>query len=286
LWSWLKNNMNFILEQIINKTFPFFYFKSCYKKNKGRIWKGRKSCFSLSFDLDYTEDVRALPVLLDVLGDFKTGFACVGKLIEKYPKEHKMIAEKGHEIINHTYSHPNSWELNPLEKFNELDYFGQKQEIEKCHSVCQSILKISPIGFRTPHFGDLHAESVYPILKELGYKYSSSTLGIKNPRMGTPFKNQGITEIPLTGCPFHPFSAFDTCHCLGRGEGKHAKPGEFYSLFKKLIDLGIETNSYINLYFDPQDIIQCQDFKKMLDYIESQKENLLIPLYKDILIDF
>jgi len=57
-------------------------------------------------------------------------FACIGKWIEEFPEVHRGLVDKGHEIINHTYSHPDNEQLDPNRKFNELD---QKEKRGCCH---------------------------------------------------------------------------------------------------------------------------------------------------------
>lgn len=274
-----------LFKRIIAKIAPSYYTNYLFRNNASKMaWRGKKACFSLSFDLDYTRDILSLSPLLDILNSyqFKASFACIGKFIEKYPKEHLKIIEKGHEIINHTYSHPNNEELNPNRKFNKLTIKEQREEIIKCHKSCKDVLGYIPIGFRTPHFGNLHTKEVYAIIKELGYFYSSSVPAIKTSDFGLPFKTNDIIEFPLSNCPKHPFAVFDTWHSLERGNGKHAKSDEFYNLFKKLIDIGIDANSYVNLYFDPQDVINFKGFKMALDYLEQRKGDIWIATYKDI----
>jgi len=283
--SKLREYKNNLFRHITAGICPFCYSKSFYKNNINRInWDGKKACFSLSFDCDYTKDIKSLPFILDIFSSysFKASFACIGKFIEKYPKEHIRIIEEGHEIINHTYSHPDNEELNSSQRFNQLPAKQQKWEIEKCHNICKDILEYTPIGFRTPHFGNSHTENIYDILENLGYKYSSSVSAAKTSSFGLPFIKNRIIEFPLSSCPQHPFAVFDTWHSLKRGMGKHKKTGEFYKLFKELIDVGINTNSYINLYFDPQDVINIKEFKLMLDYIEGKKEDIWVATYKDI----
>lgn len=275
-----------ILGRIITLLIPGLYFQWIYRGKREKIsWDGRKACITLSFDCDYTEDIKALPSLLEILRQysFRASFACVGVFIERYPKEHRAILNDNHEILNHTHTHPNNEELNADQKFNELSASQQKDEIKRCDTVLKNILGYSPIGFRTPHFGNLHTASVYNTLKELGYRYSSSISAAKSRSSGLPFLRDGIMEFPVSACPRHPFGVFDTWHSLLRGNKKHIKEGEFYALFKKLIDFAIEKNLYINVYFDPQDIINVKEFKQMMDYIENKKNDIWVAPYKDIL---
>lgn len=271
---------------IITLLFPRYYLKRFYANNRGKkSWNSKKACFTLSFDSDFTEDIEAIPSLLDTLSSYsiKTSFACIGKFIEKYPKEHIRIIEEGHEIMNHTYTHPDNEEWNPNQKFNELTIEEQKYEIKKCHDVCETVLNYAPVGFRIPHFGRLYTENIYTILKELGYKYSSSTVALRTPNFGLPFRIGGIIEFPLSPCQKHPFGVFDTWHSLKRGEGKHKKEGEFYALFKELLEIGIATNSYVNVYFDPQDIVNLKDFEQMLDYVGDRKRDICVVKYADLI---
>lgn len=269
---------------LVTAFFPTYFLKSFYSKNTGRSWNGKRSCFVLSFDCDLSADIAAIPNLLDILSSysFKTAFACVGKWIEKKPSVHIKIIEKGHEILNHTYTHPNNEELNPQQKFNELSIEQQKEEIKECHKICEIILEYKPIGFRTPHFGDLHTNSVYDILKEFRYKYSSSTIAVKTPNFGLPYLEREILEFPVSGCPKHPFGVFDTWHSFRAPRATHRDEEEFYGLFKELIEIGIETNSFINVYFDPQDVIKLKNFENLLENIEERKKDIWVTTYENI----
>lgn len=263
---------------------PTYFLKSVYSENIGRRWNGKRSCFSLSFDCDFIKDIETIITLLDILSSysFKAIFACVGKWIEKYPREHMKIVEEGHEIINHTYTHPNNEELNSKQKFNELGMEQQREEIKKCHEACKRVLDYEPIGFRTPHFGILHTNSVYGILRELGYKYSSSTIAVRH-NNGVPFlTEEKILEFPLSGCPKHPFGVFDTWHSFRAPRATHKNENEFHGLFKKLIEIGINTNSYINVYFDPQDIVKLRHPQALLDYVEGERKNIWVATYKNL----
>ncbi len=288
----IDNKDNLLLVVLLSLICPKAVLKSILKnnKNKDNVWKNKKACLTISFDCDYPRDVEAMPALINTMGKygFKTSFACVGHWIEKYPDEHKMILDNGHEIVNHTYSHPDNEILNPGRKFKEISRQEKSEEIERCHDVCRKILNYEPTGCRIPHFGNLFSEDIYSILGDLGYKYSSSTMLTSTKSYGMPFKtDNGVYEFPLTTCPKHPFTVFDTWHMLNSNrlfyKLIHRKKSEYAGLFKYLIDLAIRTNSYINIYIDPYDVQGIENFNEIMEYIKNREEDVWVAGYDDIL---
>lgn len=257
--------------------------------NRSKLWPGKKACLSISFDCDYPADVEAIPHVLRQLSGypFKTSFACVGSWIEKYPNPHKMILEYGHEIVNHTYSHPDNEILNPGRKFKDIPRSEKKEEIEKCHDACVKLLSYAPSGCRIPHFKNLFTSEIYGILKETGYVYSSSTWLTNTHSYGFPFlAEDGIIEFPLSTCPKHPFTVFDTWHSLTSKKRFHRlihkTEEEYLRLARLLIDLTIEYNSYCNIYIDPGDIMKMEGFSSLLNYLDAKKDTLCVANYKEI----
>jgi hypothetical protein len=212
----------------------------------------------------------------------------VGYWIEKYPDEHKLVVDHGHEIVNHTYSHPDNEILNPNRKFKEISYREKKEEVEKCHEICRNILHYEPIGCRIPHFNRLFTAEIYSILKELNYKYSSSTSLINTSSFGNPFiADRDIIEIPLSTCPKHPFTVFDTWHSLNSQRLiyrlGHRSENQYWNLFKMLIEIGITTNSYVNIYIDPKDVLVMKEFENILLYLKNLQDDVWIARYVDII---
>ena len=269
---------------LINYILKARYFKAFYNclQMQEINWNGKHACFSLSFDCDYKEDVYAVPELLDILARYsmEASFACIGKWIEQYPGIHKKIIEEGHEIVNHTYTHPPHEELNPNIKFNKLTLEQQSEEIKKCHDVCKNVLDYEPVGFRIPHCGGQYTDTIYGILKELGYSYSSSLKAIRSPDLGLPFyTKEHILELPLTTCPQHPINAFDTWHAFH--EGKHSE-NEFYELFREIIAVGIDCGAYMNVYLDPRDVVSTAVFEQVLALLQDKQDKLHIAKYEDL----
>jgi len=262
--------------------FHYFFLKA------GKVgWKAGKACLTLSFDCDYEEDITALPELLDILDECRisASFACVGRWIERFPEIHRSLLDRGHEIVNHTYTHPDNQVLSPEREFNQLTSDEKRFEIEKCHQVCSDILNYEPTGFRTPHFGRLFSGDDYQILKELGYIYSSSTVATETPAGGQPFvTGEGIIEIPVSTCPRHPFSVLDSWHTVSERAPNpmHRGSDDFYRIFKKLIDVAIKTRCYINIYLDPQDVVKIESFISLLKYLAGRKDEIETANYQQV----
>lgn len=274
----------------VAERFPIRFFKWYHALGSAssRPWQGHRGGFTLSFDCDYSTDTAAIPELLAILSgySFKTAFACIGVLMEKAPDVYRQIVFEGHEIVNHTYAHPDNREFNPDRKFNQLTVEEQEEEIRRCHAVCRDLLGCEPIGFRIPHFGRLFDPRVYGELERLGYRYSSSILSARAPGYGVPYTaDHGIIEFPISVCPAHPLNCcFDTSH-LFRNPGSqwsHSQD-EFVSLFALMIDVAVRYGTYINLYFDPADIVVIDRFREALDLLEARREEIWVATYRQLL---
>jgi hypothetical protein len=176
--------------------------------------------------------------------------------------------DEGHEIIKQTYTHPDNPHWAPNRFFNKLSYAEQKEEAEKAHQAFQKVLGIECIGFRTPHYGNLHTESVYPILAELGYKYSSSTAACGYKGYGAPsIHSHGITEIP-TGCSLNfPLAIFDSWNMLRKNKPFLGDDELFKREFKATMEIVAENNLFLTHYFDPYDIIKNNKINSILTSI-------------------
>ena len=269
-----------IMREIIHRINSEEFFVNYMKK---QINPFDKATYILTFDFDFESDIDAFPSLLDTLKKYnvKAGFAVIGKFVEKYPDIHKRAVEEGHEIINHTYTHPNNPHWAPKRYFNKLSYQEQKDEIYKAHEVFYNILGIDCIGFRTPHYGQLHTQSVYDILNELNYKYSSSTTAYGADGFGAPYIHKhNITEIP-TGCSKHfPFAIFDSWSMLRMKKPLLGDDKLFINEFEETMTIVKENNLFLSHYFDPYDIIENGKIEALLESIKYHEIDT--KLYKDL----
>lgn len=235
----------------------------------------------LSFDCDFPVDVERLPALAEALRarGVRGSFAVVGQWVERWPDEHRALVANGHEIINHSHTHPNlrnaAYEFAASPEFTErvfsrMSLDEQREEIRRCHEAVAERLGVEMRGCRLPHFGNLDPQRAYGLLQDLGYRFSSSILASLSPTLGSPYAPaEGITEIPVAGCPAHPFVAFDTWHCLVKDGGRHGGPGEFGGLLAQAVDSCERHGSLLNLYFDPKDVGGNADFVALLDRLTT-----------------
>jgi len=248
-----------------------------YLRENARKWpRGAPCAVTLSFDYDYVSDVACIPELCDLFDSFSlpSSHAVVGKYVERFKREHARLVDRGDEVMNHTYSHPDG-PLNPDEKFNGLGAKRMEEEIAGCEKACERVLGVKPVGFRTPHFGNLNSQQVYGLLEKRGYLYSSSTNLTTTQSRGVPyhpnkrdFRKAGaphykLLELPVFSCPTHYYPVFDSWHCF---ESKaHYSHGDFHATFAKALRLAERYGSYLNLYFDPRHVAGTKDLEKILE---------------------
>ena len=259
-------------------------------KERRLDWSGHASCLLLSFDCDFPEDCQALPDVVAELGrhGVAASFACVGRWVDDYPDEHRAVVAAGHELLNHTWSHPelvnapgrfvsHRSDLNPRE-WPELSAEEQRQEVERCHQVVGEVLSYEMRGFRAPHFGKVRVEAVYAWLEELGLTYSSSVLASRERCFGMPVWEGGILEIPVTTCPQHPHSSFDSWHAFYARGGWHRD--DFADVLIRRLEASVGSGGLTNIYLDPKDVGRFE-FERVLSWVAEAGGRCWVPTYSE-----
>ena len=103
-----------------------------------------KKVVALSFDAAWgNEDTEQL---IEILGKYniKATFFVVGSWVDKYPESVKQLSDAGHEIQNHSNSHPHMPQLSTEKMISEL---------KVCNEKIANITGKQPILFRAP-YGD------------------------------------------------------------------------------------------------------------------------------------
>lgn len=112
---------------------------------------------SISFDAAWgNEDTQTL---IDILGkyDITATFFLVGEWVEKYPESVKALSDAGHEIMNHSDTHPH---------MSKLSREQMREEIETCNDRIEAITGVRPTLFRAP-YGE-YCDGLIEVLAELG----------------------------------------------------------------------------------------------------------------------
>ncbi len=86
------------------------------------------------------------PRLLKMLKDrgIKATFFCLGECVAQSPEVAKQIVEEGHEIANHSWSHP------LLSKMGEA---AVKDQLDRAHNVIKQTTGVTPTLMRPPYGG-------------------------------------------------------------------------------------------------------------------------------------
>ncbi|MDY0747235.1 DUF3473 domain-containing protein [Paucibacter sp. R3-3] len=127
----------------------------------------------------------------------KATFFTLGWIAERYPHLVRAIVEQGHELASHGYGHQRASDLS-REAFAE--------DIGRAKKLLEDLGGRPVLGYRAPSFsigeGNLWA---FDVLREAGYRYSSSVYPIAHDHYGMPDSprfaypvRDGLLEVPVT----------------------------------------------------------------------------------------
>jgi len=125
-------------------------------------------------------------------------FFVLGWVAQRYPALVRRIAENGHEVASHGFSHVRVTEQTP-ETFRE--------DVRATKSLLEDIAGCPVRGYRAASYS-IGADNLWAleVLEESGYSYSSSIYPIRHDLYGMPdaprfpfrSKTGGLLEIPIT----------------------------------------------------------------------------------------
>ena len=99
---------------------------------------------AVSFDAAWGNDDTETLIKILKEYDVPATFFVVGAWVDKYPESVKALSDAGHQIQNHSNTHPYMTDLSKSQMINEL---------ESCNTKIQSITGVCPTLFRPP-YGD------------------------------------------------------------------------------------------------------------------------------------
>jgi len=273
----LKSRKNHPMQLAISKLVPSFYLNKSY--NNPAVPKTASRVIFLSFDCDKDIDIKFLDKILMILNEsqIKANFAIPAYYLKNNSQQINKIIQTGHELLNHSFSHPDD--------FVDLDLEMMKNEIKKADLEFNNVIGYRCRGLRAPHFGWLYYApekfiQMIEFLKEIGYRYSSSTVlswftFTDFKKITDVLRHLDFIEFPLAPNPIRPLEPFDSYYFFKNNRSGKTLTNKqmqyFLSLFCQVINKSIQYNIPINVYFDPQDVIKNHLIGDIIKIIQNNR---------------
>jgi polysaccharide deacetylase family protein (PEP-CTERM system associated) len=139
--------------------------------------------------------------ILELFGErgIQATFFTLGWIAERYPKIVSRIVAAGHELASHGWSHVRA---------TEQDREAFRADVTRTKGVLEDISGVPVLGYRAASYS-IGEQNLWAleVLREAGYRYSSSIFPIRHDLYGMPkaprfaFRpntNSGFLEIPVT----------------------------------------------------------------------------------------
>lgn len=131
--------------------------------------------------------------------NIKATFFTLGWIAEHYPVMVRRIVDNGHELASHGYAHRRASDQTP-------DEF--RQDVSQAKALLEDLGGQPVLGYRAPSFS-IGARNLWAldVLREAGYRYSSSIYPISHDHYGMPDAprfayyprgKDGVLEVPIT----------------------------------------------------------------------------------------
>ena len=138
---------------------------------------------SLSITFDGGSSDSSAPAILDILSEkqIKTTFFLTGRFIKKYPHIVNRMVSEGHEVGNHTMSHPHLTTYSSNRKNNTslgVSYSFLKKEMDETARIFKELTgkRMQPL-WRAP-FGETNKE-ILSWSSKIGYRHIAWTVDYK-----------------------------------------------------------------------------------------------------------
>ena len=118
-------------------------------------------CMKIALTFDDGPHPKYTPQILNILDKYriKATFFTVGINAYYYPDTLREVSKRGHEIGNHTFSHPH---------VNQVDSYHLKEEIAQCEETVYGITDLRTRVFRPPE--GMIDSSILAVVRELDYR--------------------------------------------------------------------------------------------------------------------
>ncbi len=137
--------------------------------------------------------------ILDLLAakQVRATFFTLGWVAERYPQIVRAIVAGGHELASHGYGH---------QRASDLSAAAFRDDVVGARKLLEDLGGVAVVGYRAPSFSIGKANLwAFDVLREAGYRYSSSVYPIAHDHYGMPDSprfaypvREGLLEIPVT----------------------------------------------------------------------------------------
>lgn len=130
--------------------------------------------------------------------DVQATFFVLGWIAERFPQLVRQIADLGHEVASHGYSHI---------RVNTQDRSAFLQDVDRTKKTLEDVTGNAVRGYRAASFSiDADNEWAYEVLASTGHRYSSSVYPIRHDRYGrrdasrfpAVVDRSGLVELPVS----------------------------------------------------------------------------------------
>jgi hypothetical protein len=245
----------------------------------------------LSFDCDTEIDAQVAPGIHARLAGMGVTpvYAVPGELLVKGAGEYGPLAESGSEFLNHggkehaRYDEGSGVGVSTL-FYDDIGLDAVREDVEYGHRLVTEVVGREPTGFRTPHFGTFQDPDqlrfLHDVLRELGYRFSTSTMPGWSLRHGPVFDRFGLPELPVTGVPGRPFEILDSWNFFAAPD-RTLSPADYVAGARRLAQLaGSAGPGVINVYGDP---LHVHDRDEFFDAVEALAAVATPTSYGDLL---
>lgn len=193
--------------------------------------RGSTGEYKIVLTFDDGPDELYTPAVLDVLGeyDIQATFFLIGERAEKHPQIMKRIAEEGHLIGNHTWSH--------IDMTKASDQTLQ-EEITKTEALINSELNTTNTAYLRPPYGAV-SESVLEKARDMGYRVIQWSVDSRD------WLDRDVDKILINTLPAVRKDSIILFHSAG---GKNHNLSNTVKVLPELIQtLRMEGYSFVNL---------------------------------------
>jgi peptidoglycan/xylan/chitin deacetylase (PgdA/CDA1 family) len=141
------------------------------------VWRGRPDRRQVCLSFDDGPDPTWTPRVLDILRreSVSAAFFLVGRRAAAAPDLARRIAEEGHDLGNHTWSHRSLWLLGPA---------ATRDQVRMGHGAIAAACGRAPGFFRAP-WGMTNL-ALFPVLRELGTRCVFWSVQLEGLRPASP----------------------------------------------------------------------------------------------------